>query len=286
MTVQITNILAEPMGLDLPLSELGEGAYYHHATDRLFWVDIEGKTIHVLDVISKVHSSWTLRKKVTLAVPKEGQLLLCLEDGVYVYDPQLGQETAIATLDLPRDHRLNDGKVSPEGRLWVGTIDTSDEPSETAGLFVLDENALKLVESGYENANGKAWSPDGTLMYHADTARSTIWQYDYDTQSGKLSSKREFVKVDSGNPDGLCVDDNGRIYAAIYGGARIDVFEPDGQKIAQVGVPAPNPTSCTFAPGKPSVLYITTAYDGMDEDERKKYPLAGAILSAKLSALS
>ncbi len=286
MTVQITNILAEPMGLDLPLSELGEGAYYDHATDRLFWVDIEGKTIHVLDVISKVHSSWTLRKKVTFAVPKEGRLLLCLEDGVYVYDPQLGQETAIATLDLPRDHRLNDGKVSPEGRLWVGTIDTSDEPSETAGLFVLDENALKLVESGYENANGKAWSPDGTLMYHADTARSTIWQYDYDTQSGKLSSKREFVKVDSGNPDGLCVDDNGRIYAAIYGGARIDVFEPDGQKIAQIGVPVPNPTSCTFAPGKPSVLYITTAYDGMDEDERKKYPLAGAILSAKLSALS
>lgn len=286
MTMQIINILAEPIGLDLPLNKLGEGAYYDHATHRLFWVDIEGKTIHVLDVVSQTHLSWTLRKKVTFAVPKDGQFLLCLEDGVYVYDPQLGQETAIATLDLPRHHRLNDGKVSPEGRLWVGTIDTSDAPSETAGLFLLDENDLKLVESGYENANGKSWSPDGTIMYHADTARSTIWHYDYDTQSGNLSGKREFVTVDCGKPDGLCVDDNGRIYAAIYGGARIDVFDPDGRKIAQVAVPVPNPTSCTFAPGEPNMLYITTAYDGMDEDKRKKYPLAGAIFSAKLSALS
>ncbi|GGG21542.1 MULTISPECIES: SMP-30/gluconolactonase/LRE family protein [Rhizobium] len=167
----------------------------------------------------------------------------------FVYDPQTGEERAIATLSLPRDHRFNDGKVSPERRLWGGTIDTSDHPSETAGLYKLDDNNLELVESGYENANGKAWSADGTIMYYADTARSTIWQYDYDPQSGKLSGKREFVTVDNGNPDGLCADDRKRVYAAISGGARIDVFEPDGQRIAVVALPVPNPKSCTFAPG-------------------------------------
>lgn len=219
------------------------------------------------------------------AVPNDGRMLVCLEDGVYGYDPQTGEETATATLSLPRDHRLNDGKVSPEGRLWVGTIDTSDHPSETAGLFVLDDTNLELVESGYENANGKAWSPDGTIMYHADTARSTIWQYDYDPELGKLSGKREFVVVDDGNPDGLCADDHGRVYAAIYGGARIDVFEPNGRRIAVVAVPVPNPTSCTIVPGKPNILYITTAYDGMDDDERAKYPLAGAMFSADLSSI-
>jgi xylono-1,5-lactonase len=246
MTVQITNLLAEPADLSLPLSQLGEGAYFDLASQRLFWVDIEGKTIHVLNLVSKAHSSWTLAKKVTFAVPNDGRMLVCLEDGVYDYDPQTGEERATTTLSLPLGHRLNDGKVSPEGRLWVGTIDTSDHPSETAGLFVLDDNSLKLVESGYENANGKAWSPDGTIMYHADTARSTIWQYDYDPQSGKLSVKREFAKIDNGNPDGLCADDHGRVYAAIYGGERIDVFEPDGRRIAVVAVPVPNPTSCTL----------------------------------------
>jgi xylono-1,5-lactonase len=285
MTVQITNLLAEPADLSLPLSQLGEGAYFDLASQRLFWVDIEGKTIHVLNLVSKAHSSWTLAKKVTFAVPNDGRMLVCLEDGVYDYDPQTGEERATTTLSLPLGHRLNDGKVSPEGRLWVGTIDTSDHPSETAGLFVLDDNSLKLVESGYENANGKAWSPDGTIMYHADTARSTIWQYDYDPQSGKLSVKREFAKIDNGNPDGLCADDHGRVYAAIYGGERIDVFEPDGRRIAVVAVPVPNPTSCTFAPGEPNMLYITTAYDGMDDDERAKYPLAGAILNADLSPI-
>ncbi len=158
-------------------------------------------------------------------MPIDGKLLLCLEDGVYDYEPQTGEERAIATLRLPRDHRLNDGKVSPEGRLWVGTIDTSDHPSETAGLFVLDDNNLELVESGYENANGKAWNADGTIMYHADTARSVV------------------------------------------------------------AVPVPNPTSCTIVPGEPNILYITTAYDGMDDDERAKYPLAGAIFTADLSAI-
>jgi xylono-1,5-lactonase len=285
MNVQITNLLSEPMDLALPLSQLGEGAYFDLASHRVFWVDIEGKTIHFLNLVSKAHSSWTLTKKVTFAVPNDGRMLVCLEDGVYDYDPQTGEERAIATLSLPCDHRLNDGKVSPEGRLWVGTIDTSDHPSEAAGLYKLDDNNLELVESGYENANGKAWSADGTIMYHADTARSTIWQYDYDPKLGKLSGKREFVVVDNGNPDGLCADDHGRVYAAIYGGARIDVFEPNGRRIAVVAVPVPNPTSCTIVPGEPNILYITTAYDGMDDDERAKYPLAGAIFTADLSAI-
>ncbi len=40
MNVQMTNLLSEPMNLALPLSQLGEGAYFDLASYRLFWVDI------------------------------------------------------------------------------------------------------------------------------------------------------------------------------------------------------------------------------------------------------
>ncbi len=57
MNAQITNLLSEPTDLALPLSQLGEGTHFDLASHRLFWVDIDGKTVHVLNVFSKAHSS-------------------------------------------------------------------------------------------------------------------------------------------------------------------------------------------------------------------------------------
>ncbi|MEB2846746.1 SMP-30/gluconolactonase/LRE family protein [Endobacterium cereale] len=262
----------------LPPDQLGEGAFWDGEAGTLYWVDIERYVVHRYYVETAAHQSWKLSKHVSFAYPQDGHLILCLADGVYRFDPETGIETPIAVLNLPNDYRLNDGKLDPFGRLWLGTINTSEDPAETAALYVLRGDVLEEVESGYVNANGKAWSPDGQVMYHADTDRGTIWQYDYDGETGTVTGKRVLVKIPEGNPDGLCTDQNGNIIAAMYGDGCLKVYSFRGDEKAQIDLPVSNPTSCVLVG---SNLYVTTAYDGLTEEERKQAPDAGRVFVAR-----
>lgn len=266
---------ADILDADLPLSQLGEGAYWSKENATLYWVDIAGQTVHAYHLPDKVHSSWRLSKEVSFAFPRQdGRLLVGLSDGVYGYDPESGKEIPIALLDLPSGHRLNDGKLDPTGRLWVGTINTADEPSETAALYVLRDDQLVEVEGGYANANGKAWSPDGTVMYHADTSRGTIWAYDYDIETGTPSNKRVFVRHEDWNPDGLYIDPEGNLLVAVFGGARIETYSHRAEHLRDIELPVPNVTSCDLA--EDGTLFVTTGLDGMSSEARATAPLSGA----------
>ncbi|TNM60283.1 SMP-30/gluconolactonase/LRE family protein [Aliirhizobium smilacinae] len=258
----------------LPACQLGEGAYWDAPTASLYWVDIIGRSVHRYSPDKRAHQTWAVSKEVSFAYPNDRRLVLCMADGVYHLDPKSGEEMPIALLDLPKDHRLNDGKLDPQARLWVGTINTADDPSPTAALYVLRGDHLEEFEGGYANANGKAWSLDGGVMYHADTARNTIWQYDYDTETGVALNKRVFVKTGEDSPDGLSLDNDGNVIAAMFGSSSLNVFSPRGELLRRIALPVPNPTSCVLAG---NALFITTAFDGLDDEQRQKFPLSGHI---------
>lgn len=270
----------ERLDADLPVSQLGEGAFWSSQNSTFYWVDIVGQKVHTYRLPDKVYSSWRLSKEVSFAFPKEnGRLIVGLANGVYDYDPRSGEEVPIALLDLPSHHRLNDGKLDSRGRLWVGTINTADDPSETAALYVLRDDRLEEVEGGYPNANGKAWSPDGTVMYHADTSRGTIWAYDYDVETGMTSNKRVFVKNSDWSPDGLCMDRDGNLLVAVFGGSRVETYFHRGERLGDIELPVPNVTSCDLA--EDGTLFITTAFDGMSSESRAKAPQSGAIFKCQ-----
>jgi sugar lactone lactonase YvrE len=276
-------IEAQPLNLRLEPSELGEGAFF--SKDTLYWVDISQGAIHAYVLKSGDHRQWSMPGPVSFVVPDgETCFLVGRRNGVYRFDTKDGSTVPLAVLDLPDDHRLNDGKIGPDGRLWVGTICTAAEPSPTAALYRLDGNQLSEVEGGYANANGKAWSPDGRKMYHADTSRNTIWQYDYNCADGSIANRQAFAKVEDGSPDGLTSDSEGRVYAALYGGSGVGVFSHQGKFIEKIVLPVPNVTSCVFGGEGLRTLFITTAFDGMDVDTRKIFPLSGQVFHARLTA--
>jgi sugar lactone lactonase YvrE len=273
---------AELLNADLPLSQLGEGAFWSSRNSTLYWVDIVGQTVYAYHLRDNVLSSWGLSKEVSFAFPQpDGHLLVGLRDGVYNYDPESGEEVPIALLELPSGHRLNDGKLDPAGRLWVGTINTADEPSETAALYILRNDRLEEVEVGYANANGKTWSPDGTVMYHADTSRGTIWSYDFDIETGTPSNKRVFVRHEDWNPDGLSIDPDGNLLVAVFGGGCVEVYSHRGEHLRDIELLVPNVTSCDLA--EDGTLFVTTAFDGMSSEARAKAPQSGAIFKCQYS---
>ena len=271
---------AAPLNASLEPSQLGEGIFCSDKTGSVYWVDIKQATVHIQDA-SGTHSTITTPSPVSFVFPiGDDRLLLGLKDGIY--EAKDGAFVPVTKLDLPAEHRLNDGKCDPRGRVWVGTICTAADPSETAALYRMQGRDLHEVEGGYVNANGKAWSPDGQVMYHADTSRNIIWQYDYDLSSGSLSNKRTFVRVDGGSPDGICTDSKGRVLAALYGGSCVAVYSPRGGLVEKIALPVPNVTSCCFGGKDLRTLYITTAYDGMDAAAREQHPLSGQVFCAEM----
>ena len=102
------------------------------------------------------------------------------------------------------------------------------------------EPALRLLLDDFEKPNGLAFSPDEQILYICDTARYHIRAFAVEP-SGRLNvmSDRVFARMDPaerGGPDGVKVDRDGRVYAAVAQG--IWVYEPDGRLLGILALPA------------------------------------------------
>jgi sugar lactone lactonase YvrE len=180
-------------------------------------------------------------------------------------------------------NRFNDAKCDPRGRLWAGTMD--DEEREASGRLycVNDLKTARRFKDNVNLSNGLGWSPDGRTMYFVETLRSVIWAYDYNVDDGAATNERVFATVPSsdGWPDGICVDAEGCVWLAHWGGWRLTRFTPDGRVDRVLKVPVPQVTSCAFGGAGLDTLYITTAAIGLDAIALAAAPLAGSLFAVQ-----
>jgi hypothetical protein len=87
-------------------------------------------------------------------------------------------------------------------------------------------------------------------MYLADSARGLILRLAPDPTTGDLGEPEVFARVEGGSPDGMTVDDDGHLWSAVWGGARLDRYAPDGTLTGSVPVPARQPTSVLITPDR------------------------------------
>ncbi len=159
--------------------------------------------------------------------------------------------------------RFNDGKVDPRGRWLIGTLDEVRKTG-TAHLYRFDRRGLQPLAQGLITSNGLAFSPDGRHLYHADTPRFVVYRYDYDLQTGAIDNRKIFIRFDQGasdraRPDGAAVDSQGCYWTALYDGARIERYDPEGRLMASHAMPARRPTMPCFGGPQLRTLFVTTA---------------------------
>ena len=98
-------------------------------------------------------------------------------------------------------------------------------------------------------SNGPCWSPDGSIFYFADSWSGEIWAYDYDLDTGKVSNRRTFCKIDTstgGAADGSTVDAEGCLWnAQVYDG-KLMRYSPDGKLERVIDMPVKKVTSVMF----------------------------------------
>ena len=87
------------------------------------------------------------------------------------------------------------------------------------------------------------------------------------------------MPLDVGVPDGLTVDAAGRVYVAVWRGARLNVYAPDGTLDEVIAMPVPHATSCCFGGTDLRTLYISTSRHGLSEAEMARHPDSGLLFA-------
>lgn len=263
-------------------SLLGESALWVPGEQRLYWVDLRAPAIHRFDPAGGHDEVWPLSLPVPLGGIVRGRrsLLLATRGGVMRCDFDKRQLVLwTQPNDRPADTAFNDGKVDRDGRLWLGSKHL-DESQAVGRLYrVAPDGTAAVADAGFVCSNGPAFSPDGRVLYFADTTEQRIYAYDLDPASGTLTKRRQFARFtpEEGEPDGMTTDAEGGLWVCHWGGWRVTRFDADGRRDRMVAMPVPNVTSCCFGGTNLSTLFITTASVDMTPDIAETATLAGSL---------
>lgn len=264
-----------------PRALVGESPVWDEAAGWLWWVDVRAPQLHRTDPETGATESWTLPAPVgSLGLCRSGAVLLALKTGIHRFDPRDGTLDLLAAPEPDRPtNRLNDGKVSPEGRFLVGSMDDRPEKEATASLWRLDPGARACVRlaDGLVVSNGLAWSPDGRTLWHSDSRASVIWTWSYDPETGAIANRREVARpsASAGRPDGAAVDAEGGCWSAGVSAGRLNRWLPDGTLDRVVELPVRAPTMPCFGGPDGRTLYVTS----LRPADGSAGPLDGALLA-------
>jgi sugar lactone lactonase YvrE len=262
--------------------ELGEGPVWDAARNRLLWVDIRRGLVLVgelreeaaVEIVDRVAFAGTVG---AVAVAESGdwlvaggeELLIRSADGAVTRGPRL--------LPAGSGRRLNDGRPDPAGRFVVGSL-CLDGESRTEVLVRLDEDGgIRTLDDDLTLSNGLAWSADGTRMYSVDTMRRTVFARSYDPATGRVGDRAEFLHLEDGFPDGMCLDAEEHLWIAMWGLGQVRRYSPGGELIAIIDVPAPHTSSIAFAGPDLDLLVITTATQDLTATQLAEFPESGRL---------
>lgn len=260
---------------------LGEAPYWDAENEILYWVDIDGKKVFRYQPESGTEQIISLNNEIGCIIPRRsGGFVAGLDQGLAFLDTDIsGTEFFAAPEDNVPDTRFNDGKCDRRGRFWVASADRNETEPLGALYCLNDSGTLTRILPGVIVGNGLGWSPDNRTMYFTDSGVSTIFAFDYEIETGTAQNQRAFAVVpeEHGFPDGLTVDAEGFVWSAHWNGARITRYTPDGDIDRVIHMPVPNPTSLAFGGTDLSLLFVTSARFGMNDQELEKAPMSGGL---------
>jgi gluconolactonase len=246
-----------------PVHVAAENALYFTTLPRDLRVDVKRLDLASGEVTTvRAHAS--MANGMTLA--PDGRLLVC-EQGTFdtparisALDPATGRtETVVDAWRGRPFNSPNDVVVKRDGTIWF--TDPSyghlqgfrPEPQVADNVYRYDPalGSIDVAADGFDKPNGLAFSPDEGLLYVADNgAPHHLLAFEVGPAGTLGEPRRVFVGTPE-HPDGVKVDEDGRIYASASTG--VQIVDPSGELAGEIDLPGA--VNFTFGGG---VLFITT----------------------------
>ena len=241
-----------------------EGPVWYAAGKCLLFSDIPNDTIH----------KWTQAKGLEVwrkpsrntngnALDPQGRVVSCEHSGRQV--SRTGKdgkvEVLCSTYKGKRLNSPNDACVAKDGTIWFTDPPYGIKPDqveqEANYVFRLDPGAKEpvVVASDFARPNGICLSPDGKMLYVADSDRAKRHIRRFRIKADQtLEGGEVFCAIDPGGPDGIRCDAQGRLYSSAGDG--VQVFSPGGKRIGRILTPL-SAANCAFGGPEFKTLFIT-----------------------------
>lgn len=258
----------------------GENPLWHPTEKKLYWTDnVKGRLFRYDPANDASEQVYEDRPVGGFTFEADGALLLFRDRGNVVrWRDGRVLETIVDEIPDEVTTRFNDVMADGEGRVYCGTMPTKDRPGR---LYRLDrDGSYRILLEGIGCANGMGFTLDGKTLYFTDSEARTIWQFDYDRATGELANQRPAVRTPEGEgvPDGMCVDSQGHLWSARWGGSGVYQYDAAGELLGKIDVPAQRVSCVMFGGDDLKDMYLTTAGG---ENKTKFGPGAGALFHVR-----
>jgi sugar lactone lactonase YvrE len=269
--------------------------------DAVCWVNIQAGTespvghLHTAAWDGLAHRRFELPARPGFALPttQPGVVLAGCDKVVGLFDTTTGEWAPLAA--IPDTHPrtiINDAQVTPDGRAVVfGTKDTRfAEAIAHLYLFTPGDNTVSVLAEAQTCSNGKVFADGGATLYDIDTPRKVVTRYQFDPAARTVVE--DGVALDLRHrddfPDGMCDAGDGTVVVAFYNpnpvefGRAVRYRLGTGEVLHEWLVPASPRVTCPLLLRRPDgvKLLLTTAVEGMPDDQRVFCPDAGCLFVA------
>jgi D-xylonolactonase len=241
----------------------GECPVWNPEDGTLEWTDCVGNKFFRLNWASRQHAM--VKQDMTIygfRRNRQGGYVITNPDGIWLWKDD-GSLALIAAEADGTKCQVNDCVADARGRLLTASFFYNPGSEYELGKLIrVDTNGkASVLDDGFHLSNGLGFSPDGKVLYFADTAARLIFAYDYDLATGSARNRRVLVQVpnEEGLPDGLAVDAAGFIWSAQWYGSCIVRYDPTGKVERRVPLPAKQVSSLAFGGPELTDIFITSA---------------------------
>lgn len=278
-------------------AQLGECPVWSAEEQALYWIDVHAPALNrfapgAIDSGSPLNRTWPMPRRIgSFGLRERGGAVVALVDGFYLFDFDTGALDFVAG---PDEHvpgtRFNDGKVSPDGRFFAGTMDEESLSRPVGVLYRLDPDGpdsngkVHRMADGLIVSNGLAWTADARIMFHSDSKGQVIWAYDYDPQHATMTNRRVVARPteEIGRPDGAATDLEGFYWSAGISAGVLNRWAPDGRLDRSIPLPCSNPTMPCFGGTDMRTIFVTSLRHGVPADVLAAKPLSGGIFAIRV----
>lgn len=171
---------------------------------------------------------------------------------------------------------INDMVVDADGRAYVTQLGfelfAGEAPKDSDLLVVEPDGSTRALTElgGFAGANGIAVSGDGSRVVTAEAFAGRITVLDRD-EHGHLSGRRVLAMTPS-LPDGICLDDDGGVWAGLPGVPAVARFVEDGAitDVVRFSPEQALPPACVLGGPDRRTLFVCAGLDVMDFEESRR----------------
>jgi sugar lactone lactonase YvrE len=239
----------------------GESLRWDDRRQRLYFVDCAQRTLHWLEGGTGPLETMKLPGLPTGVVLTTGaELVVCLDDGLHVVDPDNGTTELLAAYPAGIHGRANDANADGHGNLVTGSLNLL--PGHPGAYWWYSPRVgWRLLDEGIGNANGPVvveQAGEETLIF-GDTLAGRVYAYPYDGEEGRVGARRLFADHSElgGLPDGATADSDGGVWTTVTRAARVARYTAEGLDRV-IEAPAPNVSDVAFGGPDADRLFVTS----------------------------